>query len=248
MAALWEGYNLGLSRWIAAETRRVPEMERAAPPPPPRGNLMGSTFGQAQTRPAAAPAPTSMREVCQQANVPGMSSGYCACAGSALERQLSVPQQDFLRRNPPLTWKTAIDVIPRLEASLRPCTLAPPIATPSPSLIGTSGRAGQCTLEDLAGDYESSFQVLSCRADQQELHCCYGQGCTNAMRLRPNDTHTALKGRYWVQAGRQGDVEFPVDDQCRIGSGRFNWTVSLGHFGQDVQWTPFQVMRRLQPR
>lgn len=225
--ALWEAYNAGLSPWLVAQMARIPEAART---PTAQSNLMGS-FGQQQ---AAAAAPPSLLEVCQQANLSNVPERYCACAGPVLEQRLDAAQQAFLRRNPAVTLGILVEVLPRLDADIRQCASAPPPL-----------RA--CSSQELAGAYDSNPGGLRCNtAGSDRLTCCYGEGCRNQMALQLGQGGRSLTGTYSVPQTRDGgDVELGVTADCAITSGRWSWTtVFMGR--PETNWRPFQVLGRTQ--
>lgn len=75
-----------------------------------------------------------------------------------------------------------------------------------------------CTLDQLAGDYETRYGPMTCQPEASQLRCCYGGNCSNDMELELDASANKLVGT-WREGGSTGPIVFGIDNSCSIASG-----------------------------
>ena len=80
---------------------------------------------------------------------------------------------------------------------------------------------GSCTVDQLAGTYQSSFGDLRCTSEAGKLVCCYGnaQSCDQKLDLKLSRRGNKLSGKWLYSNGRSGPARFDVTDDCHMDDG-----------------------------
>lgn len=81
-------------------------------------------------------------------------------------------------------------------------------------------RDKSCMPEDVAGNYGTTLGILNCDANSAGLDCCVRGDCNKPLALKLSDDRRLLAGNWTVTDGVSMPVEFDVDAQCNITTGR----------------------------
>lgn len=87
---------------------------------------------------------------------------------------------------------------------------------------GQSDSWASCTVDEIAGTYQTSFGALECRAGGAGLDCCYGYSgdeCTSAVMLKLSPGKPLLTGEWTYYNGTSGVIQFGLTDDCSLSDG-----------------------------
>lgn len=89
--------------------------------------------------------------------------------------------------------------------------------------------AAACTLDALAGLYESSFGQIQCTSAGEQLQCCYGNlaSCDKRLALVLAPGGQQLQGQWQYANGQRGVAGFGVSADCRITDGAWGNATTL---------------------
>jgi len=83
-------------------------------------------------------------------------------------------------------------------------------------------RTPACTLDQIAGTYDSQYGVVVCAPGNDELSCCYGPGaCEKTLQLRLAAGGRSLSGVWRYRSGEQGPAYFGLTSSCALDHGRW---------------------------
>ncbi|MCG8543634.1 MAG: hypothetical protein MJE12_05425, partial [Alphaproteobacteria bacterium] len=82
-----------------------------------------------------------------------------------------------------------------------------------------------CTMDRIAGKYQSQHGVMDCKAEADAMRCCYrgGKSCIARVTLDFSDNGKDLVGTWKEISGRGGPVGFPLNEKCEIVSGTWRY-------------------------
>jgi hypothetical protein len=79
----------------------------------------------------------------------------------------------------------------------------------------------RCTLDEIAGTYQTIYGPLVCKVNAGALDCCYGSRCEKKAKLTLDQSGQNTVGTWRYPDGQRGQVTFPVSSQCALQSGRW---------------------------
>ena len=82
-------------------------------------------------------------------------------------------------------------------------------------------HADNCTLEQLAGTYQSAYGKMECKAAAGQLECCYGniRACDKKLALKLASRGSQLTGQWIEGSGQSGAARFAVTQDCSVDNG-----------------------------
>jgi peptidoglycan hydrolase-like protein with peptidoglycan-binding domain len=82
-------------------------------------------------------------------------------------------------------------------------------------------HANNCTLEQLAGSYQSAYGEMQCKATAGQIECCYGdiRTCDKKLALKLASRGNELIGRWIEGSGQSGAARFAVTQDCSVDDG-----------------------------
>ncbi|MEQ8690945.1 MAG: hypothetical protein RIC89_08955 [Pseudomonadales bacterium] len=82
-------------------------------------------------------------------------------------------------------------------------------------------HADSCTLEQLAGSYQSAYGKMECKAAAGQLECCYGniRACDKKLALKLASRGNQLTGQWIEGSGQSGAARFAVTQDCSVDNG-----------------------------
>lgn len=82
-------------------------------------------------------------------------------------------------------------------------------------------HADNCTLEQLAGTYQSAYGKMECKAAAGQLECCYGniRACDKKLALKLASQGSQLTGQWIEGSGQSGAARFAVTQDCSVDNG-----------------------------
>jgi hypothetical protein len=86
-----------------------------------------------------------------------------------------------------------------------------------------------CSLDRVAGTYQTTYGRLACTVRGGALDCCYGAACEKLATLRFDGAQQNMVGTWRYPDGTHGAVTFPVSSQCTLQLGQWS------HAGRTVQ-------------
>lgn len=101
----------------------------------------------------------------------------------------------------------------------------------APNVVPAQSNA--CTVNELAGVYESQYGNMDCKASGSSLDCCYSGNCRYDLNLTLTGGGDQLIGKWDHKTGRSGTAQFDVTEDCRIGDGRWG----VGTAEPTTTWT-----------
>jgi hypothetical protein len=107
---------------------------------------------------------------------------------------------------------------------------SPPVAKPPPNSAAPRQR---CTLEQIAGTYQTAYGPLVCKPADGALDCCYGPRCEKKAKLAFDESGQNMVGTWSYPDGQHGPITFPVSFHCALQSGR--WGTAGQHLNR--AWT-----------
>lgn len=107
---------------------------------------------------------------------------------------------------------------------------SPPVAKPPPDSAAPRQR---CTLEQIAGTYQTAYGPLVCKPADGALDCCYGPRCEKKAKLAFDESGQNMVGTWSYPDGQHGPITFPVSFHCALQSGR--WGTAGQHLNR--AWT-----------
>jgi len=88
---------------------------------------------------------------------------------------------------------------------------------PNPATASTT----ECTIDSLAGLYETAYGQMRCEAKDEELHCCYGniRACDRKVILGLSSNSENLDGKWLYPNGTSGAARFAIAGDCSLDDG-----------------------------
>ncbi len=164
-----------------------------------RGELKGFTVGTAGSG--------SVRFVRENAELPSvdfsqMDSSQTAISTGTVQDNQEKRKQEILARRMEIQQNTGLNKQPKPE--------------PLPEK-----PARQCTLEEIAGTYNTGLGIMECDPVEGGLNCCYSNQCRKKAELAFDESGQNLEG-IWNDSRKKGPVIFPVSNQCDLTTGKWN--------------------------
>jgi len=77
-----------------------------------------------------------------------------------------------------------------------------------------------CNIEQLAGEYTSSYGAMECGLAAGRLDCCYGnvRSCEKKLELTLSSGGNELTGK-WIEGSQSGAARFTVTNNCSVSDG-----------------------------
>jgi len=93
------------------------------------------------------------------------------------------------------------------------------LVLPTPNQAMASGSG--CTIDGLAGLYETAYGQMRCEAKGEELQCCYGniRACDTKVILSLSSGGKSLDGKWLYPNGTNGAARFAVAEDCSLDDG-----------------------------
>lgn len=78
-----------------------------------------------------------------------------------------------------------------------------------------------CTVERLAGSYETGYGEMRCDENGARLKCCYGnlRSCDQWLDLSLSADGKSLRGKWFYSNGRSGAAQFAIQKGCSVHDG-----------------------------
>ncbi len=88
---------------------------------------------------------------------------------------------------------------------------------------GLTGPSAVCTPQRVSGTYSAAWGPIKCNPNGAGLRCCYGSGCKWTLQLELSGNGRKLEGNWDHNDGQQGPVEFGLNENCELSSGRYGY-------------------------
>ncbi len=163
------------------------------------------------TAPAPAPAPTSGAAAVKASREHEAANGQRSASAPqpVAGRTQEAPVEPAPARADPSPPTTRV-------AANRPAAAQPSAAPPA------APRTPACTLDQIAGTYDSQYGVVVCAPGNDELSCCYGPGaCEKTLQLRLAADGRSLNGVWRYRSGERGPAYFGLTSSCALDHGRW---------------------------